>query len=302
VAVLLNKCTKETRRLQSHTLVGRAQPCGLRLDEALVSSEHASLSWQEGAWYVRDLGSRNGTYLNGARLTTGISYPCPEGAVLAFGDQRQEWQLTDASEPVAMVLPLNGAGAPCLLVRGMIAFPEAERPLASIHQGAGGAWLLEVDERVEELVDGSVIQLPGSNWRFHCPHMWHATESPGQRPFVLEATQLCFRVSRDEESVELDLRCHGQTISLGSRSPFYMLLTLARLRLAQRESPSPGWIHWSELAEELQTEQSEINLWVHRIRERFAEAGVVRPGAIIERRSRAGHLRIGIENILITQM
>jgi FHA domain len=301
VPVLLNKCTKETRQLQSHTLVGRAQPCGLRLDEPLVSSEHASVSWQEGVWCVRDLGSRNGTFLNGMRLETAISYPCAQGALLAFGDQRQAWELIDASEPCAMAVPL-GSGAPCLMMRGMISIPETEQPLASVHQSAGGTWLLEVGERVEEIVDGSLIQLAGGSWRFHCPQVWNPTESPEQRPFVLEATQLLFRVSRDEESVELDLRCHGQSLSLGSRSPFYMLLTLARLRLEQRDSSSAGWIHWSELARELSTEQAEINLWVHRIRERFAEAGVLRPGSIIERRSRAGQLRIGTDNIIISQM
>jgi hypothetical protein len=52
----------------------------------------------------------------------------------------------------------------------------------------------------------------------------------------------------------------------------------------------------------MDTEQSEINVWVHRIRERFAEAGVIRPGAIIERRHRVGQLRIGVEDILIRQV
>jgi hypothetical protein len=299
--VLLNRCTQELHQLQSHTLVGRAQPCGLRLDDALVSSEHASLSWQDDAWFVRDLGSRNGTFLNGARIEAAIAYRCEQGAVLAFGDQRVEWELADASEPCAMAVPLRG-GEPCMMRHGIIAIPSAENPLASVHQSAGGAWLFELGEQVEQIDDGSLIHVAGENFRFHRPHVWLPTESPGQRPFALESTQLCFRVSRDEESVEIDLRCHGQSISLGSRTPFYLLLTLARIRVEQRGTPTAGWVHWSELALVLRAEQSEINLWVHRIRERFAEIGVVRPGSIIERRSRAGQLRIGVDNIVINQM
>jgi hypothetical protein len=52
----------------------------------------------------------------------------------------------------------------------------------------------------------------------------------------------------------------------------------------------------------LHSEQSEINVWVHRIRERFADAGVLRPGSIIERRNRVGQLRIGVDNVVINQM
>lgn len=298
--MLLNICTKEARTLQSHTLVGRAPPCGVRLEEAVVSAEHASLSWQEGAWHVRDLGSRNGTYLNGTRLETAVAYRCERGAILAFGDPRLAWELEDASEPCPMLVPL-GPGQPCVFSQGIIAIPDAEHPVASVHQAAGGSWLLEAGDRVEEISDGSLIQIAGGSWQFHRPQAWHATESPHERPIALESTQLLFHVSSDEESVEVDLLCEGRVVPLGARSAFYLLLTLARLRLAQRGSPGAGWVHWSELAQMMDTEQSEINVWVHRIRERFAEAGVVRPGTIIERRHRVGQLRIGIEDIVIRQ-
>ncbi len=39
-------------------------------DDAFVSSAHARLYSIEGATYLEDLGSTNGTYLNGARLTS----------------------------------------------------------------------------------------------------------------------------------------------------------------------------------------------------------------------------------------
>mgnify|MGYP003439053018 CR=1 FL=1 len=35
-----------------------------------VSSAHAIISYEKGNYTIRDLGSRNGTYLNGDRLTS----------------------------------------------------------------------------------------------------------------------------------------------------------------------------------------------------------------------------------------
>jgi pSer/pThr/pTyr-binding forkhead associated (FHA) protein len=49
-------------------LVGRAPNCDCVLPEDCVSRKHAQL-WRDGErWYVRDLGSRNGTRVNGVRV------------------------------------------------------------------------------------------------------------------------------------------------------------------------------------------------------------------------------------------
>jgi len=44
---------------------GRLPECEVRLESAGVSREHAELSRERGVWRVRDLGSRNGTRVNG---------------------------------------------------------------------------------------------------------------------------------------------------------------------------------------------------------------------------------------------
>jgi hypothetical protein len=49
-------------------LIGRAPSCDCVLPDDCVSRRHAEI-WREGErWYVRDLGSRNGTRLNGLRV------------------------------------------------------------------------------------------------------------------------------------------------------------------------------------------------------------------------------------------
>ncbi|UTF60955.1 FHA domain-containing protein [Gilvimarinus sp. DA14] len=55
--------------LKSNNLVGRSSDCDISLAAAHLSRRHAQLNVVEGVLYVRDLGSANGTYLNGKPVT-----------------------------------------------------------------------------------------------------------------------------------------------------------------------------------------------------------------------------------------
>lgn len=72
-----------TFALQPTTIVGRHPDCALELDEPFVSAEHAELVHDNGRWWVRDLGSTNGTFVNGnqVRVSTGIK----PGDIVQFG-------------------------------------------------------------------------------------------------------------------------------------------------------------------------------------------------------------------------
>jgi hypothetical protein len=53
-------------------IVGRAPNCDCVVPEDCISRKHAQL-WRDGErWYVRDLGSRNGTRINGVRVMEAI--------------------------------------------------------------------------------------------------------------------------------------------------------------------------------------------------------------------------------------
>ncbi len=49
-------------------ILGRAGKANARVDDAYVSDEHAEIVIQGDAWQLRDLGSTNGTFLNGAKV------------------------------------------------------------------------------------------------------------------------------------------------------------------------------------------------------------------------------------------
>ena len=63
-------------------ILGRHPGCDLFIDEGRVSKRHAELRWTGAAWTLEDLGSKNGTTVNGepARRTE-----LREGDVISFG-------------------------------------------------------------------------------------------------------------------------------------------------------------------------------------------------------------------------
>lgn len=60
-----------TYELGDQVTIGRAQGSSIVLDDTYASQEHASIYGSEGSFLVEDLGSTNGTYVNGRK----ISYP-----------------------------------------------------------------------------------------------------------------------------------------------------------------------------------------------------------------------------------
>jgi hypothetical protein len=71
--------------LDSITTIGRDVNNTIVVDDKFASSEHAVLTFRGRAWYVEDVGSTNGTYVNGERV---------EGvAPVAYGDEVQVGQV-----------------------------------------------------------------------------------------------------------------------------------------------------------------------------------------------------------------
>ena len=58
--------------LQGNLQVGRADACQIKLSDTYVSSFHARIFSRDGDWYVEDLGSTNGTYMNQRRVTSPV--------------------------------------------------------------------------------------------------------------------------------------------------------------------------------------------------------------------------------------
>ena len=220
-------------------LVGRGPACQLRLDEPKLSNVHAELLWVDASWRVRDLGSRNGTFVAGARIEPGQVVELEPGVELAFAGARACFRLIDAmppSEPTSDGLP---------------------------------------DTRT---VEGDL--------RLH-------------------GLELHFSVSRDEEHIELDLREGLEVHGVEPRAHLALLLTLARMRLADHEQGHPatecGWVHRDDLAKMLAIDPTLANLWIHRARKQLSALGVRDSARVVERRAGGAQVRLGVDRIVVVK-
>ena len=77
------------------TIVGRVPTCDVVLPDHLVSRQHAEIRRESFGYAVRDLGSSNGTFVNGQRLSADESRPLRDGDTLRLGSS--ELQFHDPS-------------------------------------------------------------------------------------------------------------------------------------------------------------------------------------------------------------
>ncbi|MGD0674002.1 MAG: hypothetical protein ABSC94_01205 [Polyangiaceae bacterium] len=148
---------------------------------------------------------------------------------------------------------------------------------------------------------------PGPEWKLCCckDHVCAPPAATAPSEMSVDQLQLSFTVSRDEEHVHLLVRCGDREFDLGDRGHNYLLLTLARRRIADTAQRLPdatcGWLDLHDLRFDRAMSRSYVNVDVFRIRRRFAELGVVDADQIVERRRRARQLRIGSVRLSVAQ-
>jgi pSer/pThr/pTyr-binding forkhead associated (FHA) protein len=59
---------ESTFSLRAVTAIGRAADNHLVLNDPFASANHVIVVWRDNRWWVEDLNSHNGTYLNGERI------------------------------------------------------------------------------------------------------------------------------------------------------------------------------------------------------------------------------------------
>jgi hypothetical protein len=302
--------TGQTRALEPEHIFGRASApgCSQTLSQLYVSAVHAVLRWTGQAWELKDLNSRNGTYLDGERIQAVGAFMVEKGSRIGFGTRAEEWELVDASAPPVMAVPLDG-GDPVRLDGEMIPLPSSNDPSATIYRTADGSWVLEqADEPIVALSNAQVFDVLGRLWRFCCCDLSPSTLAAsglhaGLAGLEVERLELAFAVSRDEEYVHVQATCGERQIDLGARSYHYLLLTLARGRIKDAALGLPdtscGWVDVEGLGHDPSMAPQRLNIDVFRIRDHFGRLGVTDAPKIIERRTRPRQLRIGTGRLLI---
>ena len=60
------------RFTRAEVMIGRERGCDCRLADKTISARHARLAYHHNQWWVQDLGSKNGTFLNQERITQAV--------------------------------------------------------------------------------------------------------------------------------------------------------------------------------------------------------------------------------------
>lgn len=125
-------------------------------------------------------------------------------------------------------------------------------------------------------------------------------------PVVLRRATMSFGVSRDEEYVRLHLISDGRILDIGERGHNFLLLTLARQRLADAgqgwSEAERGWVYADELASLLAVDLQKLNIDVFHIRRHLACRGVIDARDVIERRRATRQIRLGVDRIAVATL
>src|SRR5262249_14717690 len=144
-------------------LVGKSSDAAIRIDDAGISLDHASIQWNGVAWELRDLGSKNGTYLGGLPLEPGVRAKLVRGARIGFARAEPAWIFADDAPPRLIATRVRdgfvreGEG---------LGLPNDEEPEVSLLSSARGMFELS-DEQGERraLSSGELIEVRGEIWR-----------------------------------------------------------------------------------------------------------------------------------------
>ena len=79
-------------------IVGRDDDCDATIPDSSVSSRHAQIAFDGVTWVVTDLGSTNGTWLNGARLAEPTRIEASD--VVQFGRFNVQVTVADTNDEV----------------------------------------------------------------------------------------------------------------------------------------------------------------------------------------------------------
>jgi predicted component of type VI protein secretion system len=99
--------------LRGKLLIGREEDCHLRPESEFVSRHHCVLLLDDYTLRIRDLGSKNGTFVNGRRVGSGETILLHDdtisiGEMIGQIDLTPEGALTAADEPAAIPANLHG--------------------------------------------------------------------------------------------------------------------------------------------------------------------------------------------------
>jgi len=282
--------------LPDRCLVGRSRACDLVVTARDVSGQHAVLQWTGLHWQLQDLGSRNGTHVDDVAVVVGKRAIVPLGSRIRFGSE-ETWTFADAGAPQLMAVRAD-TGETRVAEGGLLALPDAQDPTACIYQEPAGVWVCERRGEPVTIDDRAILPVGEAAWKIYLPTACQATSQDEAGSVHVSGLRLRLVFRRDEEQIEAFAFAGERRLDLQVRAHNYLLLLLARRRLADGDAGLPdaerGWIRQDDLLRMMKIDENHLNITVHRARAQLGRAGVADAAALVERRPGVRQLRIGI--------
>ncbi len=285
----------------SSCLVGRSATSQLVVSSAWVSGQHATLRWNGRSWEVRDLGSKNGTYVHGRRIEPGEWIALTAGDRIGFGRTDEGWLLEEDEPPQA----LAWLGDKMITaVDDLLMLPGPDDPELCVYRNEAGIWVAEAGDEIVPVRDGERVHTHGRAYRLELPQV--LAETRDMRASTLAQSQFVFHVSRDLEHIDLDVVVGSREVRLPHRAHHELLLTLAEARIEDATADATpdsehGWRYQDDIARMLRIPPGHFNMTIYRARQQFRKHGFDDSDAVFERRRGSGQLRIGIGRIVVRQ-
>ncbi len=161
--------------LAAKTGIGRNQDGEIVILATSVSREHAELKHGEGGWNVRDLGSRNGTFVDGTRVAGRVQLP--PRALLKIGDVAM-WFLTEVEHEPASPQSMATGSVAGGLVRFLTSQAAVELCLVGASDPTTGGSLLSRSTGTENWTEHSLPKLEFQLLRSLCAKAIEEAGSP----------------------------------------------------------------------------------------------------------------------------
>lgn len=282
--------------LGARHIFGRAPTCDTPIKDGSVSAEHAVAWWADGTWWLKDLGSRNGTHLE-STLTRAERVPL-QGKQLRFGSST--WTIVDVLPPTPRARFQDAVvEATCPTLLGL---PSAQDPIATVvaHMDT---WWLEDDNGRRIAQNGEQVHIDNQVWELELPPL---AVGPAGTTLTLSGlsiygTRLILTVSQDQEHVDLEIHAGGASQVHAHHAHHDLVRALAVQRLTDTAAGVPpaeqGWMTRDALKRELRINRRTLAVHVFRTRKMFAAASIDDAGDAIESRTGSGSIRLGITDI-----
>ncbi len=309
MAVLLDPESASPEILGARHLVGRSVVAHTLIRDRAVSGDQAVFQWTGSHWELRDLGSRNGTWVGGQQLRPGERRTLSKGDEIAFGDPSRVWVLESAAAPTV------AAWTDGIIVEGegrLLALPTPDDPLVVIELDPVHGWQLHRHGEASPVTDAEVVDVGGVDYTVRIPSSFTPIPVTAELGTIYSPQKtvgnmvLHFGVSADEEYIELTAKVGSARRQMPPRVHHYLLLILARQRLMDESEgvadAEQGWMYTSDLRQGLRISPNQYYVMVHRLRREAEDLGVMDASQLIEKRTTSRQVRIGTANLTIRNL